>query len=354
MKKDSYHIIGVMSGTSLDGVDLCYVNFRLKKNWDYNILNTITYKYSDEWKNRLLNATNLDKSNLDKLDIEYTNLLISLIKEFILKFRIYKVDSICSHGHTVFHKPNKGLTFQIGNLPELAIGLNLTVVCDFRIQDVELGGQGAPLVPIGDKLLFPKYDYCLNLGGFSNISYKNIEEIRAYDVCPVNCVLNYYCNIIGLDYDNEGLIAESGKIDLKLLNELNSIEYYKSNMPKSLGIEWVTEIIFNKINQNNLSTADILRTYCEHISIQIANAIKNDSSSIFITGGGAKNKFLIKLIKDRINNPIIIPDNEIVDFKEALIFGFLGVLKLRGEINCLKSVTGANNDHSSGVIYKII
>jgi len=354
MKKDSYHIIGVMSGTSLDGVDLCYVNFRLKKNWDYNILNAITYKYSDEWKNRLLNATNLDKSNLDKLDIEYTNLLISLIKEFILKFRIDKVDSICSHGHTVFHKPNKGLTFQIGNLPELAIGLNLTVVCDFRIQDVELGGQGAPLVPIGDKLLFPKYDYCLNLGGFSNISYKNIEEIKAYDVCPVNCVLNYYCNIIGLDYDNEGLIAESGKIDLKLLNELNSIEYYKSNMPKSLGIEWVTEIIFNKINQNNLSTADILRTYCEHISIQIENAIKNDLSSIFITGGGAKNKFLIKLIKDRINNPIIIPDNEIVDFKEALIFGFLGVLKLRGEINCLKSVTGANNDHSSGVIYKII
>ena len=352
MKKDSYHIIGVMSGTSLDGVDLCYVNFRLKKNWDYNILNTITYNYSEEWKNRLLNATNLDKSNLAKLDIEYTNLLISLIKEFILKFRIDQVDAISSHGHTVFHEPNKGLTFQIGNLPELAIGLNLMVVCNFRIQDVEFGGQGAPLVPIGDKLLFPKYDYCLNLGGFSNISYKNKDEIKAFDVCPVNCVLNHYCNIIGLDYDNEGLIAESGKIDLKLLNELNSIEYYKSNMPKSLGIEWVTEIIFNKINQNNLSTADILRTYCEHISIQIANAIKNDSSSIFITGGGAKNKFLIKLIKDKINNPIIIPDSEIVDFKEALIFGFLGVLKLRGETNCLKSVTGADSDHSSGVIYK--
>ena len=286
------------------------------------------------------------------MDIEYTNLLISLIKEFILKFRIDEVDAISSHGHTVFHEPNKGLTFQIGNLPELAIGLNLMVVCNFRIQDVEFGGQGAPLVPIGDKLLFPKYDYCLNLGGFSNISYKNKDEIKAFDVCPVNCVLNHYCNIIGLDYDNEGLIAESGKIDSKLLVELNSIEYYNSNMPKSLGIEWVTEIIFNKINQNNLGIADILRTYCEHISIQIANAIKNDSSSIFITGGGAKNKFLIKLIKDKINNPIIIQDSEIVDFKEALIFGFLGVLKLRGETNCLKSVTGADSDHSSGVIYK--
>lgn len=351
MKKDSYHIIGVMSGTSIDGVDLCYANFRFKNKWNYEILNTITYNYSAQWKERLLNAVDLDKISLDKLDIEYTNLLISLIKKFILKFRINKIDAISSHGHTVFHQPSKGITYQIGNLPELAISLNLNVVCDFRVQDVKLGGQGAPLVPIGDKLLFSDYDYCLNLGGFSNVSYKNKDEIIAFDISPVNCVLNHYSNIIGFDYDNHGLIAKSGNIDLKLLDELNSLEYYNSTIPKSLSIEWVIEIIFNKINQYNLSISDILRTYCEHISVQIANSIKDDSSTIFITGGGAKNKFLIKLIKDRIDNPIIIPDNVMVDFKEALIFGFLGVLKLRDEINCLKSVTGAVKDHSSGVVY---
>ncbi len=352
MKRESYNIIGVMSGTSIDGVDFCYVNFRFKNKWNYKILNTITYNYSNQWKTRLLNAIDLDKSNLDKLDIEYTNLLVSFIKKFIQECKIHKIDAISSHGHTVFHKPNKGITYQIGNLPELAIGLNLDVVCDFRIQDVELGGQGAPLVPIGDKLLFSDYDYCLNLGGFSNISYSKNEEMLAFDICPVNCVLNHYCKIIGFDYDNDGLIAESGKIDLKLLDELNSIEYYSNFNPKSLGIEWVIDIIYKIIDKYNIPVSNILRTYCEHVSIQIAIAIKNHSSSIFITGGGAKNKFLIKLIKNRIDNLIIIPDKEIVDFKEALIFGFLGVLKLRGEINCLKSVTGAKKDHSSGVIYK--
>ena len=352
MYKDSYHIIGVMSGTSLDGIDLCYANYNFNNNWSYKILHATTYNYTDKWKDRLLNSIGLNKSDLRSLDIDYTNLLTSILRDFILQFNIRNVDAISTHGHTILHQPQKKITYQIGNLPFLSKDLNMNVVCDFRTQDVELGGQGAPLVPIGDQLLFPEYKYCLNLGGFANISYKTDNEIIAFDICPVNTVLNHYTRIIGHDFDIDGSIANTGKIVPKLLNELNSIDFYKNFKPKSLGIEWVIEIIYKIIDKNNLSTSDILRTFSEHIVIQIQNVIKNDFSNILITGGGAKNKFLIELITNRLDNHINIPDDILIDFKEALIFGFLGVLRLRNENNCLSSVTGASKNHSSGKIYK--
>jgi len=352
MYKDSYHIIGVMSGTSLDGIDLCYANYNFNNNWSYKILHATTYNYTDKWKDRLLNSIGLNKSGLRSLDIDYTNLLTSILRDFILQFNIRNVDAISTHGHTILHQPQKRITYQIGNLPFLSKDLNMNVVCDFRTQDVELGGQGAPLVPIGDQLLFPEYKYCLNLGGFANISYKTDNEIIAFDICPVNTVLNHYTRIIGHDFDIDGSIANTGKIVPKLLNELNSIDFYKNFKPKSLGIEWVIEIIYKIIDKNNLSTSDILRTFSEHIVIQIQNVIKNDFSNILITGGGAKNKFLIELITNRLDNHINIPDDILIDFKEALIFGFLGVLRLRNENNCLSSVTGASKNHSSGKIYK--
>ena len=352
MYKDSYHIIGVMSGTSLDGIDLCYANYNFNNNWSYKILHATTYNYTDKWKKRLLNSIGLNKSGLRSLDIDYTNLLTSILRDFILQFNIRNVDAISSHGHTILHQPQKKITYQIGNLPFLSKNLNINVVCDFRTQDVELGGQGAPLVPIGDQLLFPEYKYCLNLGGFANISYKTDNEIIAFDICPVNTVLNHYTRIIGHDFDIDGSIASTGKIVPKLLNELNSIDFYKNFKPKSLGIEWVIEMIYKIIDKNNLSTSDILRTFSEHIVIQIQNVIKNDFSNILITGGGAKNKFLIELITNRLENHINIPDDILIDFKEALIFGFLGVLRLRNENNCLSSVTGASKNHSSGKIYK--
>ena len=352
MYKDSYHIIGVMSGTSLDGIDLCYANYNFNNNWSYKILHATTYNYTDKWKDRLLNSIGLNKSDLRSLDIDYTNLLASILRDFILQFNIRNVDAISTHGHTILHQPQKKITYQIGNLPFLSKDLNMNVVCDFRTQDVELGGQGAPLVPIGDQLLFPEYKYCLNLGGFANISYKTGNEIIAFDICPVNTVLNHYTRIIGHDFDIDGSIANTGKIVPKLLNELNSIDFYKNFKPKSLGIEWVIEMIYKIIDKNNLSTSDILRTFSEHIVIQIQNVIKNDFSNILITGGGAKNKFLIELITNRLDNHINIPDDILIDFKEALIFGFLGVLRLRNENNCLSSVTGASKNHSSGKIYK--
>ena len=343
-----------MSGTSLDGIDVAEIIFNVSENgtWSYKIISSETVSYVKGWKDKLQKAISFSEQKLTALNSEYTIYLAEVILEFISRKKISKLDAVCSHGHTILHEPQKGVTLQIGNLLEIASLINQKVVCDFRVQDVEFGGQGAPLVPIGDKLLFPDYTYCLNLGGFSNISFKDDNEISAFDICPVNVVLNHYSRAIGHDFDLDGSIASNGKIIPNLLDELNSLEYYKISKPKSLGLEWVIKEIFNVIDHHNLSAPDILRTYCEHIAIQIQNALDNNISNVLITGGGAKNKYLIQLIKNKIQNPIVIPNTTLIDFKEALIFGFLGLLRSRDENNCLGSVTGAKRDHSSGKIYQ--
>ena len=284
--------------------------------------------------------------------MEYTAYLANTINVFLEKNNIFSVDAICSHGHTALHKPENKLTYQIGNLPSIAKITNQLIVCDFRVQDVELGGQGAPLVPIGDELLFSNYTFCINLGGFANISTTLNKNRIAFDICPLNIVLNKYVSNLGFNFDDKGEIAKSGSINKALLKELNALSFYKKNYPKSLGLEWVNKNIFPLIDSYKLSTPDILRTFVEHIAIQIETVINTKTkASILLTGGGVFNSFLISRINSRTNNIIEIPSKEIIEFKEALIFGFLGVLKLRNQVNCLASVTGAKKNHASGVIF---
>lgn len=352
MLKTEYKVIGVMSGTSLDGVDLVSVTFNFNIVWKFTIHQTTTIGYNDYWLNILKNLIDFSIEELHGIDKNFTSYLAEFIKDFINEFKIKDIDAICSHGHTALHQPDKRLTYQIGNLPNIADLLNQRVVCDFRIQDVELSGQGAPLVPIGDQLLFPQYDYCLNLGGFANISTK-INNIRiAYDICPINIVLNHYVTQFGLDYDDEGKIASAGKINSNLLDRLNALEFYRLNFPKSLGLEWVNNEVFPLIDSYNLSVKDVLRTFVEHIAIQVSNEINNKvNANVLITGGGVYNLFLVQQIQRFTKNKIVIPSNEIIEYKESLIFGFLGVLKLRNEVNCLSSVTGATKDHCTGKIF---
>lgn len=352
MAKSKYSIIGVMSGTSLDGIDLVYVNFQKEINWSFKMDYAETIKYDEKWVNVLKRLVSCSFEELKNIDVDYTEYLGNVIKGFIDENRIKDIDAICSHGHTALHQPENKLTYQIGNTPLLAKMLNEKVVCDFRVQDVELGGQGAPLVPIGDELLFSEYDFCLNLGGFANISMHLNEARIAYDICPVNIVMNYYVNTLGIDYDDEGQIASSGSLNEDLLNQLNTLDFYKEDYPKSLGLEWVNQNIIPIIDSFQLETKAVLRTFVEHIAIQITSEIKKiEYATVLITGGGVYNTFLIERVKHLSNAKIIIPSKDIVEFKEALIFGFLGVLKLRNEVNCLKSVTGASKDHSSGRIY---
>ena len=354
MLKESYHIIGVMSGTSLDGIDLAEINFTKNKTWQFQILKATTTPYSEKWLSKLKNLTQKAIKDLQQIDVDYTNYLAEVITTFIKKNNIKNIDAVCSHGHTALHQPEQKLTYQIGNLPELAKKINQNVVCDFREQDVKLGGQGAPLVPIGDQLLFSDYDYCINLGGFANVSTKINNQRIAFDICPVNIVLNKYVQQLGFDYDDKGHLASEGKINQQLLKQLNALDFYKKLYPKSLGLEWVEQQIFPLIDQYDLTIKDVLRTMVEHVAQQIAKITSQKvNASVLLTGGGTYNDFLVERIKALTNNKIVIPSKEIIEFKEALIFGFLGVLKLREENNCLASVTGASKDHSSGNIFKI-
>lgn len=353
MKEEYYNVIGVMSGTSLDGVDLAHIEFRVSdQKWTFKIIESETVGYSPNWINSLKAAVDYSEIELQKINQEYTKLLASIISDFIEKHKIENIDAVCSHGHTILHQPEKGLTLQIGNLPEISALIHQTVVCDFRVQDVKLGGQGAPLVPIGDQILFPEYDYCMNLGGFSNVSFEENNRRIAFDISPVNTVLNYYANQLELDYDDKGKISRTGKINERLMNKLNALDFYQKKHPKSLGFEFVKEIVLPIIESFQISIEDKLHTFTEHVALQIALALPNKKGRILITGGGAYNDFLIECIQSYLPEmEIIIPSTKILEFKEALIFALLGVLKLRGEINVLSSVTGAKMDHSSGEIY---
>ena len=341
-----------MSGTSLDGIDLVYVSFECNNIWEFQIHLAETIPYSSHWKMVLADLTLRSSEDLYQIDRDYTDYLASVICDFINRHDIIDIDAICSHGHTALHQPEKKLTYQIGNLPLLATLVNKRVVCDFRIQDVILGGQGAPLVPIGDKFLFSEYDYCINLGGFANISSEVNNKRIAYDICPVNIVLNHYVKKLGLNYDDKGQLASKGNLNFDLIEALNTLSFYEKLPPKSLGLEWVKRYVIPLVDSFNLEIKDVLRTFVEHIAIQISKSISEiPNGSVLVTGGGAYNTFLIERVKELSGNKIIIPSKEIIEFKEALIFGFLGVLKLRNEINCLKSVTGASKNHSSGKVF---
>lgn len=353
MKKNEYRLLGIMSGTSLDGVDLVFTELSFSNATNFKIIYFETIPYSEKWLNRLKNSSHLEPAELNDLDQDYTKYLSEVILKFIAKYDIDLLDAICSHGHTVKHRPERGLTFQIGNLPKLSTLTGVPVVCDFRVQDVELGGQGAPLVPIGDRILFSKYKYCINLGGFANISEEVEGQRVAYDICAVNTVLNHYMRSLDKDFDEDGNLARTGKVNLELLEQLNALKYFQKSPPKSLGIEWVDKYVLPLIDSYFLEIPDILRTFTEHIVRQIAACLKNSSTSeILLTGGGTFNSFLIDRLRSHSDGEFVIPKKEIIDYKEALIFALLGALKLRGEINVLSSVTGAKMDHSSGRIYE--
>jgi len=348
----SYKVIGLMSGTSLDGLDLAFCEFNnVNGNWNYEILCAETIPYSEEWFRILSSLSDSTASVFAFTDHSYGHLLGKLTREFIEKNNV-KADFIASHGHTIFHQPFNGFTTQIGNGAAIKAETGLPVICDFRSGDVASGGQGAPLVPLGDKLLFPEFDFCLNLGGIANISFDQQGERIAFDICPVNIVLNSLAGKEGLPYDKDGALAARGQPDDILLGKLNNLTYYSQTGPRSLGKEWVETNIFPVLEESGLTNENILSTYCAHIAHQVAHITGTDSSKkILVTGGGTHNIYLLSLIESKIFPELVKPNILTINFKETIIFAFLGVLRWRNEINCLKSVTGARQDGSWGAAY---
>ena len=341
--------LGLMSGTSLDGLDICYAKFwRENSVWNFDILEAETIPYNEIWRTKLENAFICTAESLAELNTEYGFYLGEKANEFCTKYTINRLDLIASHGHTIFHNPAKKYTMQIGDGRAIKIHTNLPTIYDFRVLDVLFGGNGAPLVPIGDKLLFSKYEACLNLGGFSNISFTKEHKRIAFDICPVNIVLNELAQKLGKEFDKDGELARTSTADEKLFHKLNSIDFYKLQHPKSLGKEWVEEQI--KPLLTNINPQIAIATFTEHCAEQIANVLNENSlKNVLITGGGAYNSYLIERIKQLTTTEIILPNSTVINFKEALIFAFMGVLNKVGEPNILSSATGSLHDHCSGI-----
>lgn len=342
------NIIGLMSGTSLDGVDLALCNMDEKR---HTILAAETVPYPAEWRQRLSTLEHSTALEYTKADVELGHYFGKIINEFT-KQRNIPIDAIASHGHTIFHQPGIGLTTQIGDGNAIAAETGLPVVSDFRTLDVALGGQGAPLVPIGDELLFSQYDACLNLGGIANISYRKGGKRVAFDICPCNMALNRLAARLGLDYDPDGKNARKGTLNQELNKRLNQLEYYNITQPKSLGKEWFVEAFWPLLDASPLPVEDLLATATHHIAGQIAGVAHNQGvKTMLVTGGGAFNRYLIECI--HMYEPsveVIIPDNLIINYKEALIFALLGYLRLTGQTNTWASVTGARCNSIGGTL----
>ncbi len=341
-------IIGLMSGTSVDGLDVAYCRFDAKHN--YELVAAKTYPYPAHLKHKLRNCMALGNVQLLELDAELGAFFGERVNEFLKRSDLKKPDAIASHGHTVFHNPRKKYTLQIGKGSHIAAITGIPVVCDFRNTDIALGGQGAPLVPIGDKLLFGKYDYCLNLGGIANISYEHQGKRLAYDISPCNLPANMLMNGVGKEFDMNGARGKNGTIIAPLLDALNQLEFYKKKAPKSLGREWIQNELMHFLQAYN-DLSNVLRTYYEHVATQISKHITKKGATVLITGGGARNTFLMQLIHQKSNAVIVSPQPQIIEFKEALIFAFLGYLRINHKVNSLKSVTGASKDSIGGCIY---
>ncbi|WP_154853876.1 anhydro-N-acetylmuramic acid kinase [Cyclobacterium xiamenense] len=358
INNDRYKLIGLMSGTSGDGLDLAFCSYEKNKQWEFEIIQAATIPFPEKLGQSLQSAHLLDAESLEFLDIAFGTWMGQVVRDFCTR-NAFQPDAIASHGHTVFHRPERGMTRQIGNGQALCEASGLPVINDFRILDVVLGGQGAPLVPIGDALLFPDFDFALNLGGIANISMHTGGQRIAFDTCPFNLLLNHFSRKVGNTFDAGGNLAREGMVIPELLADLGQLPYYSLSGAKSLGREHIEADFIPLLEKGTHAIPDVLATLIEHFADNIAGVIQHQENpgtnkkQLLITGGGAYNVFFIEKLSEKIGTyaNLTLPENEIIDFKEALVFGFLGVLRLRGETNCLASVTGASRDSCGGTVF---
>ena len=358
-----YRAIGVMSGSSLDGLDIAFVEFQENAGkWNYEIGQADCYPYSEKWLEKLRSATTLKAMEYQLLHVEYGHYVGEQINRFIEQNKLhYQVALIASHGHTTFHIPSKKMTAQLGDGAAIAAETQLPVISDLRALDLAFGGQGAPIVPIGEKWLFGDFDFFLNLGGIANVSFKS-EPYIAFDICAANRVLNMLVSNEGKEYDDKGEIAGSGELKTDLLQKLNGLDYYNQPYPKSLANDFGTDVVYPMIIEAGCKIKDALRTYVEHIVMQIKGSItkmvngthQTINRKLLATGGGAFNTFLVNRLSEELSHlqiEVVVPDEKLIQYKEAMIMAFMGVLRWRQEYNILSSVTGASRDTIGGALW---
>lgn len=352
-----YQVIGTMSGSSMDGLDIVHATIEeVSGKWSYHINHSVCIPFNNYWQKQLLHITSLSAKDLLLSHTAFGRWMGECILQFIHQQELqHKVHFIASHGHTVYHEPRQGMTFQMGDGAAISSVTQLPVITDLRNMDVAHGGQGAPLVPIGEKYFWPEYKYFLNLGGIANLSIRHENDFIAFDVCPANRILNALIYELGKPFDDKGLVASSGKVHDDLLYELNDMNYYQRPYPKSLSNEFGLDVLLKTIRSYNIPVQDQLRTMIEHITEQVSRVIpEGEPNKLLLTGGGAHHDFLVQELRSRLLTKqvdVVVPDTTLIDYKEALIMAFIGTLRWREEVNALASVTGASRDSIGGALW---
>ncbi|MCO6477100.1 MAG: anhydro-N-acetylmuramic acid kinase [Phaeodactylibacter sp.] len=370
MPQQEYHALGLMSGSSLDGLDIAYCHFTLAhgdegvaaKAW--SIAAAEALPFSEDWKRRLVSLPESSALELALAHAQFGRYVGELVNRFLEKHRVAPA-LIASHGHTIFHYPEQGLTLQIGDGAAIAAVTGYPVIDNFRMQDVALGGQGAPLAPIADKLLFPEYDLMLNLGGIANMTYKGAGRYVAFDNTGANQVLNALAGELGLPYDDGGRLAARGRLLPDLLEAMERLDFFQKPYPKSLGNDWVREAMTAPYLKYEGSVEDKLHTACVQIARQIAadleRILKQEGHPgrplrMMATGGGAFNTFLMQCIGKECEKicslAIEAPSPEAAAFKEAALMALMGVLRITNIPNCLPTVTNASRPAIGGAIHQ--
>jgi anhydro-N-acetylmuramic acid kinase len=343
-----FNVLGLMSGTSLDGMDAAVVQFSKDPEIEWKLLYFKCIPYPDSLRISIEAAyenAHLSATASTAFAAWTTEIVRAIQNDFD-----GTIDLVASHGQTIFHKPDQKLTFQAGCLPEITTATGLPLVTNFRVQDVLLGGHGAPLVPFGDHKLFGSYDAALNLGGFANCSIGapllSNGISAAFDICPLNRVLNAFANELGHKYDKDGIFARQGRINPWVLDQLNSLPFYDLPAPKSLGQEWIDNAFIQYVDV--LAPKDALATCVQHMADQISMHLKGRRT--LVTGGGAFNTTLLQAIEAN-GVAIVLPEKTIIEAKEAIVFALLGYERFMGNVNVIGTTTGSGIWHSSGTVF---
>lgn len=354
-------ILGLMSGSSLDGLDLATVEYEIDGDSirDWKVLYAASYEYPEKWQSKLESAPAASGYKLASLHAETGNFFGDLCLRFIEESGITP-DYIASHGHTVMHAPKLSFTLQIGDASHIAVRAGVPTISDFRTADIAAGGQGAPLAPIVEQYLYKGYGMYLNLGGIANISAHGDSGILAWDVCPCNQLLNFSAGRKDLPYDQDGLLARTGSVDQALLGEFRKIIPLPHSNPYSLDNTFILTKFISLLKASFLSVEDQLCTSVEYISDCITKQAKQARNllgtqpTMLITGGSAHNTFLIERLKARLSQhsiEAVVPDDATIDFKEAILMSLCGLLRILQKPNALASVTGASRDTVNGGVY---
>jgi anhydro-N-acetylmuramic acid kinase len=348
------YILGAMSGSSLDGLDLAICSFTDQSI--FTIHNSTTIELPLDLRTKLKNFSTLNAFQIADLDAYFALFSAHSIRDFTNNW-IGGISLVVSHGHTLYHNPANAVSWQIGNGGIIAAVTGIDTLCDLRVQDVALGGQGAPLAALVDLNLFKDYTGLLNLGGIANITINQSNTVYSWDISPCNQVFNHLAQKEGKEFDKGGSIARSGKILMELIHKWQENTYFSQMPPKSMDNTWVKENYIKEIDKIDQPVKILMASFAEFVAIQLSKDLKSldlNPGKILVTGGGAFNAHFISRLKvhlSPLNWVVEVAEESLINYKEAMLMAYMGHRYINKKTNTISTATGAEKDLISGALY---